>query len=526
VIAKAEALVHRLDAKIDALCVSFVALVQDGSFQRKMLYRVSRCLEAVEAQTEDNKRQTDQLADEMGKAEGKERADDHSDEEDEADDDWAGTLEALNLAYALSKDTDDVLADCKKIREVLYLDDCGLKANDRPTFKKFRALGHEDGESRAFVATLVQAWSHPSPNLGAWEHALEPEPAESTIDFVDRVLADAEQGDCDVMEEAHETYSAALEKALLQNDAGAWDEVWSLDRKIEWLTSRLDLSAGLSKVMEVVSARHERQRAHLAALASGHESDPPEKSDRRRLERAWIELVFSESQEAGLLGGQLKQTLEQILELTCETTNMTLVEARVFDLGLAPRTHRKVAGHLARAASVVAESSPGIVVQALTEDLKLAHALLPEAPDEEEVDADLELALVAFVGKAVQVRKDNLRSELVFAAYTLQMAMQKMEGLDESESLSTESLSSWMEAELKVAGGDRAAAETARAAKQKVDNEIAASKRQAEHLATAQRQALLESLQGMLGKVDALRSKIKNKTEASESQTQAEESAQ
>jgi hypothetical protein len=64
-IAKAETLVHRLDAKIDALHDSFMALVEDGKFTRKMLFRVSRCLEAVEAQAESNKDQIEQIAEEM-----------------------------------------------------------------------------------------------------------------------------------------------------------------------------------------------------------------------------------------------------------------------------------------------------------------------------------------------------------------------------------------------------------------------------------------------------------------------------
>jgi hypothetical protein len=405
--------------------------------------------------------------------------------------DWASTLEALNLAYALSKDADDVLADCKKMRDLLYDTD---RRSLRPKFKTFRAL--DKVEDCPFVVALVQAWRQPSPNLEAWEHPL---PAETVEQFLERALADAEEGNCDVVQEAHEEYSLALERALLQKDADAWDEVRSLDRKFERLASALDLSAGLDKVMEVVFAKQERQRAHFEALASGRVSDscPPgnqTSQKQQELERAWKSFVFAECEASLPLPAPLYGQLDRIFKLTYEAESMT--DPGELEQEESRAELARVAAHMARAASVVADNSPGVVVKAITEELKLAHALLLEGL-EDDVDADLELALVAFVGKMVQVRKDNLRSELVCTAYILQVAR-----LDESESLSR-----WMEAELKVAGGDQATVEAAREAKEQVDedmDDMAATKKQDEASASTQQQALVEMGLLLMPRVTAL----------------------
>jgi hypothetical protein len=499
VMAKAEALVHRLDAKIDALHDSFVALVQDGKFTRKMLFRVARCLEAVEAQAETNKGQIDQVAEEMNQAEQDNKPE--RGEKDDKADDWTGTLEALNLAYALSKDADDVLADCTKLRDALYVEP------DRPSagFKKFRALD-QDTEARSFVSALVQAWRQ-NVSTNSWEHALEPEPAETVEQFIERVLADAARGDVDVMEHAHDAYCAALEKALLQKDPGAWIDVRDLDRKFKRLVGRLDLSAGLSKIKSVVIAKQERQRAHFAALASG-EAVPEQpaviQGRQKELERAWTDLVFEDLHGSAPLRCQLKHILET-------TASMKL--GLMSDPGpeLARSELSRVAAHLARAATIVAEESSDFVVQLMTDELKLVQILFPG--DDEPVDADLELALLAFVRELVDAREDNLRSHLVFAAYILQMITQRLDGAERLDGQISASLSLWMEAELLVAGGDRAAANMASAAKEQVDKELAEVERQAERQAdedmAATVQGLRDGLERLRATVDTLRTKTK-----------------
>lgn len=519
VIAKAETLVHRLDSKIDALHDCFVALVQDGTFARKMLFRVSRCLEAVESQAESNKDQIGQIAEEMNQAEkGSEQ------DGEKARDDWTSTLEALNRADALSKDADDVLADCNKMREALYVE------SDRPLvgFKKFRTLNKEDIEARPFVSALVQGWlQNVSPNRR--EHALEPEPAEKVEQFIERVLVDAKEGASDVMEHAHDAYCAALEKALLQKDHGAWIDVRDLDRKFESLVGQLDLSAWLVKVKGVVAAKQERQRAHFAALASGEAVlgggiPAPAKttqSKQRELERAWTDLVLADMQLADMHGpAPVCSQLKHIFEATA---NMTYGWGlHTFDPDLAPSELARselarVAACLARAAGVVAEESADFVVHMMTDELKLAQVLFP-GDEPELMDADLDLALLAFVRKLVEARKDNLRSHVVFAAYALQMAMQRLDSLerldgsrlDGAEGLDlSASLSLWMEAELLVAGGDHAAADIASAAKQQVDKELAAVKRQTDDEMAATVQGLRDRLESLRATVDTLVLKTK-----------------
>jgi hypothetical protein len=477
VMRKAETLVHRLDVKIDVVSKRYVSLLLDG-FSSQAITRLVRSLKAVELQAEHNKSQIDLIGDELNQADEPVQAGESQEES------WSDTLEALNLAYALSKDADDVLEDCKKLRELIFTD-----AGNRIE-KTFRDLEPED-EAHQFVQTQVAVWRQPSTCV--WTFELDPEPAESVSQFITRVLQDASANKVDTMQEAYEAYSDALEEACQRANSGEVTDLeimHDLDHKLSVLSERLDMTTGLRKVMAVVDAQFAATRTHFVALASGQIS--PSKINTTEIEERLSELVFSEFKGSS----EVLEDLRELCQLTREAKEMSEPAELVTRLASFEQDQRVRLGTaaqlLARAASQAAASSDDATVHAIMQVLTLGNSLMGDQRDYEH-DETAEAEYAGFVRTVIDIKLNTVRSHLVFAAYMVQIAIQNSQELDESTG---QKVTRWMDAELQVAGGDQGATKAAVIAENEVQKEIEDGNKQNELRAME----LLDKLQGVLFK--------------------------